>query len=60
MFHSKYAKSKTDENKRQYIKQRNDCVSLIRKSKKKYYSSLDVKNITDNITSSDKITAIQK
>ena len=60
MFHSKYAKSKSDENKRQYTKQRNDCVTLIRKSKKKYYSSLDVKNITDNITSSDKITAIQK
>ena len=55
MFHSKYAKNKTDENKRWYTKQRNDCVSLLRKSKKKYYSGLDVKNITDNITSSDKI-----
>ena len=43
------------------------CVSLLRKSKKECYSSLDVKNITDNKTFwitvkpflSDKVTSIQ-
>ena len=29
-------------------KQRNVCVSIIRKSKKYYYENLDTKNITDN------------
>ena len=44
------------------------CVSLLRKSKKECYSSLDVKNITDNKTFwitvkpflSDKVTSTQK
>ena len=49
-FHNKYLRNKTDENKRKYTKQRNYCVSLLRKSKREYYSNLDVKNITDNKT----------
>ena len=67
-FHNKYLRNKTDENKRKYTKQRNYCVSLLRKSKREYYSNLDVKNITDNKTIwktvksflSDKITSSQK
>ena len=30
------------------MKQRNYCVSLLRKTKKMYYSNLDRKNITDH------------
>ena len=46
-FRNKYLKKTTKEsiqNKRNY------CVSLLRKSKREYYSNLDVKNITDNKT----------
>ena len=39
---------RTNENKLAHTKQRNYCVTLIRKGKKKYYESLDVMNITDN------------
>ena len=49
-FRNKYLRNKTDENKRNYTKQRNYCVSLVRKSEREYYSNLDVKNITDNKT----------
>ena len=31
-----------------YNKQRNYCVNLLRKEKKKYYKNFDLKNITDN------------
>ena len=48
--YNKYLRNKTDKNKRKYTKQRNYCVSLLRKSKREYYSNLDVKNITDNKT----------
>ena len=67
-FCNKYLRNKTDENKRKYTKQQNYCVSLLRKSKREYYSNLDVKNITDNKTFwktikpflSDKVTSTQK
>ena len=67
-FPSKYLRTKTDENKRKYTKQRNYCVSLLTKSKREYYSNLDVKNITENKTFrktvkpflSDKVTSTQK
>ena len=67
-FHNKYLRNKTDENERKYTKQRNYCVSLLRKSKREYYSNLDVKNITDNKTFwkivkpflPDKVTPTQK
>ena len=67
-FCNKYLRNKTDENKRKYTKQRNYCAALLRKSKREYYSNLDVKNITDNKRFwkiikpflSDKVTSIQK
>ena len=67
-FRNKYLRNKTDENKRKSKKQRNYCVSLLRKTKREYYSNLDVKNITDNKTFwktvkrllSDKVTSTQK
>ena len=66
--YNKYLRNKTDKSKRKYTKQRNYCVSLLRKSKREYYSNLDVKNITDNKTFwetvkpvlSDKVTSTQK
>ena len=67
-FRNKYLRNKADENKRKYTKQRIYCASRPRKSKREYYSSLDVKNITDNKTLwktvkpflSDKVTSTQK
>ena len=67
-FHNKYLRIKTDESKKKYTTQRNYCVSLLRKSKREYYSGLDVKNITDNKTFwkivklfvSDKLLSTQK
>ena len=39
--HNKYIKNRNEENRAMYVKQRNYCVSLVRKSKKKYYENLD-------------------
>ena len=39
---------KIEENRAIYAKQRNYCVSLLRKSEKKYYENLDEKNLMDN------------
>ena len=43
-----YHKNPTERNKIQYRKQRNFCVSLLRKEKKKYYNNLDLKVFEDN------------
>ena len=40
---NKYLKNRNEENRAIYVKQRNYCVSLLRKSKKKYYENLDKK-----------------
>ena len=40
---NKFLNNKNDYNKREFSKQRNYCVSLVRKSKKLYYSNLDEK-----------------
>ena len=47
---SKFLKNRSNENKRNYVKQGNHCVSLLRKTKRQYYSNLDEKNICDNKT----------
>ena len=73
-FRNQFLKNRTDENKSRYTKQRNYCVSLLRKTKTQYYSNLDEKNVTDNkafwktvkpflsdkITSKEKITLIEE
>ena len=41
-------KSRNEENRDIYITQKNYCVSLLRKSKKKYYENLDERNLTDD------------
>ena len=45
-----FLRNRSDENKRKYSKQRNYCVSLLRKTKKTYGSNLNEKKITDNKT----------
>ena len=45
---NKFLKNRSNENKTNYVKQRNHCVSFLRKAKREYYSNLDEKNIYDN------------
>ena len=45
---NKFFKNGSNENKTNYVKQRNHCVFLLRKTKREYYSNLDEKNICDN------------
>ena len=45
---NRFFKKRTEENKTKYAKQRNDCVSLLRKIKSKYYSNLNEKYVTEN------------
>ena len=44
---SQFLKNRTDENKIKYSKQRNYCISLLRKTRTQYYSNLDEKSVTD-------------
>ena len=37
-----------EENKRNYTRQRNYCVKLLRKEKKNFFANLDANNITGN------------
>ena len=63
-----FLKDRSEENKRKYSKQRNYCVSLLRKSKSEYFGNPNEKKISDNKTFwktikpflSDKITSTQK
>ena len=43
-----YLKNRSEQNRLYYIKQRNYCVSFLRKTKKNYYTNLKVKDIVDN------------
>ena len=45
---TKYFKNKSENNYLAFKKQRNFCSKLYKKDRKKYYNSLDIKNITDN------------
>ena len=47
-FRNQFLKNRIYENKSRYRKQRNCCVSLLRKTKTQYYSNLDNKNVADN------------
>ena len=46
---NKFLKNRNDYKKKEFLKQRNYCMSLVRKSKKLYYSNLDEKKVTDKI-----------
>ena len=43
-----FLRKKTDEICKLYIKQRNECVLLLKIGKKEYYQSLDEKNVIHN------------
>ena len=43
-----YPKNRSDNNKREYNKQRNYYVSLLLKTKTNYYANLNEKDLTDN------------
>ena len=43
-----FLKSRSESDKRAYNKQRKKYVSLLRKTKKAYYSNLNVKDVVDN------------
>ena len=45
---NKFLKQKTTETKSGYNKQRNICVSILRKAKRSYFENLDIKNFSDN------------
>ena len=45
-----FLKHRTNENKTNYKKQRNFCVTLLKKEEKNYFENLDTKNIGDNKT----------
>ena len=47
---NKFLKDRTTESKTNYVKQRNFCVSLLRKTKREYYGNLDEKKVCDNKT----------
>ena len=63
-----FLRERTEQNKKLYAKQRNNCVSLLRKPKQEYYSSLEQKNMTDNkkfwktakLFLSDRMTSFEK
>ena len=44
----KFLRSRSESDKKAYNKQRNKCVSLLRKTKKAFYSNLNVKDLVDN------------
>ena len=45
---NQFLKTRTQESKLKYNKQRNLCVSITRKAKRSYYENLDLKDITDS------------
>ena len=45
-----FLKDRSEESKRKYSKQRNYCVSLLRKSKSEYFGNVNEKKISDNKT----------
>ena len=47
---SKFLKERTDESKKRYTLQQNYCVSLLKKTKKDYYNSLNEKDVSDSKT----------
>ena len=46
--HNLYLKVRLDENRIRYKKQRNICVSLLRKAKRKHFKDLSIADVTDN------------
>ena len=47
-FRNIFLQNRTEENRIRYTKQRNFCVCLLRKTKKRYYENLNEKSVVDN------------
>ena len=45
---NKFLQQKTTETRSAYNKQRNICVSILRKAKRSYFENQDIKNLSDN------------
>ena len=45
---NKFLRDRTDISREEYKKQRNLCVSLLKKAKKDHFANLDTKSVTDN------------
>ena len=45
---NKYLRSRIEEDRQRFVKQRNLFVSVLRKTKRIYYSNLNEKNVIDN------------
>ena len=45
---NKFLRDRTDISREEYKKQRNLCVSLLKKAKKDHFANLDIKSVTDN------------
>ena len=45
---NKFLRDRTDISREEYKKQRNLCVSLLKKDKKDHFANLDAKSVTDN------------
>ena len=43
-----FLKKRTEENRNNYVKQRNLCVTLLRKSKREFFGSLNETHLCDN------------
>ena len=48
---NKFLKSRSEEDKKAYNKQRHVCVKLLKKPKRSYFSNLNTKRIVDNKSS---------
>ena len=46
--HNIFLQNRSEENKMRYTKQRNFCVSLLRKTKRRYYENLNEKSVVEN------------
>ena len=46
--HNEYLRNNDEENRKLYTKQRNYCVSSLRKAKKAYYENLDERKVSGN------------
>ena len=47
---NRFLRTRSNEDKEAYNKQRNYCVSLMRRTKQQYYNNLDHRNVADNIS----------
>ena len=45
---NKFLKDRTKKNKKAYRNKRNICVNILRKTKKQYYSNLEISKAADN------------